>query len=286
MSFESAVQRADELTTLVQGAPQRSTGGGQQPATTTDGANFAQVLQGQLQQQGQPMIPGTELAQARSMGAPAYGMPAGMPATGGAWGAAPAATPMTGTVASQWGAPTPMYGTPWAPGVGGAMPMYPWQPMYGGNVGQQMVALAQQEIGVREAPAGSNDAPRIRDYRSATSGAIDTPGPWCAYFVSWLAQNAGAPIGAGGAGTGYVPTLEAWGKQSGRWIDPSQLPQPGDIVIIDWDGNGGVADHTGIVEHVAPDGTVHTIEGNTSNMVARRTYEPGSAQIKGYVRAG
>jgi hypothetical protein len=163
--------------------------------------------------------------------------------------------------------------------------MNPWWQYPASGAGDRMVALAQREIGVTESPPGSNDSARIRDYRSATNGAIDTPGPWCAYFVSWLANQAGAPIGAGGTGTGYVPTLESWGKSTGRWIEGNTTPQRGDIVIFDWNANGGIADHTGIVEFVEPNGTVHTIEGNSSNQVARRDYEPGSAQIKGYVRA-
>lgn len=151
--------------------------------------------------------------------------------------------------------------------------------------GARMVALAQREIGVRESPPGSNDSPRIREYRSATAGARNTPGPWCAYFVSWLAQGAGAPIGPGGKGTGYVPTLEAWGRQEQRFSSGSTRPNPGDIVIFDW-GRDGTADHTGIVERVDANGRIHTIEGNSSNMVTRREYPAGSSSIRGYVRMG
>lgn len=150
-----------------------------------------------------------------------------------------------------------------------------------GAVGQRMVQLAQQEIGVHET-SGNNDGTRIREYRTATAGAENSPGPWCAYFVSWLARNAGAPIGANGNGTGYVPTLEAWGKQTNRYQEFGQgQPQPGDIVIFDWGGDG-TPDHTGIVESVGTDGTIHTIEGNSSDQVARRTH-PRSDAI-GFVR--
>jgi len=41
--------------------------------------------------------------------------------------------------------------------------------------------------------------------------------------------------------------------------------------------------HTGIVEKVEG-GVVTTIEGNTSDQVARRTYQLGSSQIAGYGR--
>jgi len=155
----------------------------------------------------------------------------------------------------------------------------------GTGVGQRMVALAQKEIGQSET-GGNNDSARIKEYRAATAGAENTPGPWCAYFVSWLGQQSGAPVGANGNGTGYVPTLEAWGKQEGRYTPHGQgTPNPGDIVIINWNG-AGVADHTGIVESVDPDGTVHTIEGNSSDSVKRREYGPGTNDIQGYVRVG
>ena len=148
-----------------------------------------------------------------------------------------------------------------------------------------MVALAQREIGNTET-GGNNESVRIREYRSATAGAENTPGPWCAYFVSWLAKSAGAPIGAGGNGTGYVPTLEAWGKQENRFVEfGSQQPQAGDIVIFDWTGDN-TSDHTGIVERVDPDGTIHTIEGNASDKVMRRDYSSSTNDIRGYVRPG
>jgi hypothetical protein len=104
--------------------------------------------------------------------------------------------------------------------------------------------------------------------------------------LSWLAQQSGAPVGANGNGTGYVPTLEAWGKQQGRYFEHgSQTPQPGDIVIFNWNGSG-VPDHTGIVERVDPDGRIHTIEGNSSNRVQRRDYPASTNDVQGFVRPG
>lgn len=152
----------------------------------------------------------------------------------------------------------------------------------GSGTGARMVALAEKEVGVTE-NNGSNDSPRIREYRTATTGAENSPGPWCAYFVSYIAKEAGAPVGANGNGTGYVPTLEAWGKQQGRFSTFGQSqPKPGDIAIFNWNG-GGTPDHTGIVEKVDPDGTIHTIEGNSSDAVSRRTYPTSTNDISGFV---
>src|ERR687886_1107951 len=139
----------------------------------------------------------------------------------------------------------------------------------------RMVAMAQGEVGQAEQPPGSNNSPRIAQYRSATAGAPG-PGPWCAYFVSWLARNAGVPVGDHGQGFGSVDALYAWAQKSGRAIPTSsgQNPKPGDLIV--WD------EHIGIVESVRPDGSIQTIEGNSSDRVSRRVHPKGDAI--GYVR--
>src|SRR5918996_1671616 len=69
----------------------------------------------------------------------------------------------------------------------------------GNSAAARMVAMAQGEVGQAEQPPGSNNSPRIAQYRSATAGAPG-PGPWCAYFASWACRQAGLPIGPGGHG--------------------------------------------------------------------------------------
>jgi uncharacterized protein (TIGR02594 family) len=251
MGYESALQRVGELRALTGEAPAGTAAGA---AAAPDGAFQAQLAQQQamLTMAGGSSSPGAATSPLAEYGVPVL------------------------SVADQYrmlGIPVPTAGLPGFPPIGG------------GAVGQRMVQLAQQEIGVSET-GGNNESSRIKEYRTATAGAENTPGPWCAYFVSWLAKSAGAPIGAGGNGTGYVPTLEAWGKQENRFVEHGQgMPAPGDIVIFDWGGRG-TADHTGIVERVDPDGTVHTIEGNASDTVMRRDYPASTNDIKGYVRVG
>jgi hypothetical protein len=152
-------------------------------------------------------------------------------------------------------------------------------PAAGGTpAGQAMVNLARAEIGVTEQPPGSNESPRIAQFRQATAGAPG-PGPWCAYFVSWAAREAGVPIGDAGQGFGRVDDVWAWGERAGKAIPAgSGTPQPGDLIV--WD------EHIGIVESVAPDGTITTVEGNSSNAVSRRTYAAGGGGAIGYVRLG
>src|SRR3954468_5701976 len=61
---------------------------------------------------------------------------------------------------------------------------------------QAMLQAAAGEGGQTAQPPGSNDSPRIAQYRQATAGA--GVGPWCAYFASWAARQAGMPLGEQG----------------------------------------------------------------------------------------
>lgn len=152
----------------------------------------------------------------------------------------------------------------------------------GGQVGQTIAALATAELGVAEQPPGSNDGPRIAQYRTATAGSA--VGPWCAYFTSWVAAHAGVPIGENGAGEGWVPAVRDWAVSQGRYIPSGAgAPAVGDLVVFDRGGTG-VLDHIGIVTGVTPDGTIQTVEGNSSDAVSARSYGPG--EYAGLVRLG
>jgi hypothetical protein len=147
----------------------------------------------------------------------------------------------------------------------------------GTNAGQAVLNAVRGEVGQAEQPPGSNDSPRIAQYRQATAGS--GVGPWCAYFVSWAARQAGAPLGEAGQGFGRVDDVWSWAERSGKAMPAaSAQPRPGDLIV--WD------EHIGVVESVDPDGSVHTIEGNSSDSVARRTYGRDGGGAIGYVRLG
>jgi hypothetical protein len=140
------------------------------------------------------------------------------------------------------------------------------------------VAAARTQVGQAEMPPGSNESPRIAEYRGAVQGAV--VGPWCADFASWCAAQAGIPLGENGEGFQGVGALWEWAEGSGRAIPADAgSPAPGDLIV--WG-----SDHVGIVEAVDPDGTIHTIEGNSSDEVAQREYGPGESGATGYVRLG
>jgi hypothetical protein len=145
------------------------------------------------------------------------------------------------------------------------------------SAGQAIVDIARREVGVREQPPGSQDSPRIAQYRQATAGSA--VGPWCAYFTSWAARQAGVPLGDSGQGFGAVSGVWAWAERSGKAVPAGSRPSPGDLIV--WGSR-----HIGIVESVDGDGTIHTIEGNSSDAVSRRTYGPDGGGATGYVRLG
>lgn len=123
------------------------------------------------------------------------------------------------------------------------------------------VARNELALGVRE-NAGSNEdrEGNIRRYRNAVTapGYARNRGPeaWCADFVSHVFKEAGNPLGPQGKGFASVAMMRNWLRQSGKFHTSN--PQPGDIAFFrDFS-------HVAIIESVNRDGTVTTIEGNTS----------------------
>lgn len=199
----------------------------------------------------------------------------------GAAPAAPAAGEFAGRLATAMGTPGATAGSaagsPYVSASLGTVPGPAGVPGVGGagdpGLGGRIAAIAQAELGVAETPLGSNDGARIAHYRTATAGA--GVGPWCAYFTSWVAAQAGVPVGPGGSGLGYVPTVKQWAEDTGRYVPAGSGPaQVGDLVVFDRDADG-VLDHIGVVTGVSADGGIQTVEGNSSDRVSARSYGPG-----------
>ena len=174
-------------------------------------------------------------------------------------------TPVTGTGTT---------GATFASTLQGAMATQGVTP--GSGAGNTMVQIAESQIGQSEQPPGSNDGPAISTYRTAAAGAAAGE-PWCAYFASWVAKQAGEPIGSSGQGLGYVGDIWSWAQQTGRAIPngPGVTPTPGDLIVF---GDH----HVGVVDKVLPNGDIQTIEGNYSNKVSQVVRSPGEAT--GYVQ--
>lgn len=102
---------------------------------------------------------------------------------------------------------------------------------------------------------------------------------WCAIFVSWCANESGIMNNS-------IPIFslctdgEKWYKEHSKWKKKSYIPQTGDIIFFDWNGDGHVQ-HVGIVEKVEND-KVYTIEGNSKDEVRNKNYSLTNKSIYGY----
>jgi hypothetical protein len=145
------------------------------------------------------------------------------------------------------------------------------------SLGTQALNTARGEIGVKEQPKGSNRGPRVDQYQDGKGQY------WCCHFVSWcVEQNGTSPFGH----KGWVEGLRRWAKSKNKYI-AAQTGRPlvGDIFTMARHDKTGkvVGGHTGFVESVSEDGrSVGTIEGNTSDKVARR--RRSISTLDGYVR--
>jgi hypothetical protein len=133
---------------------------------------------------------------------------------------------------------------------------------------RRMAALnwARSQLGVSE----QNNPNAVRGY---SRGAWQ---PWCADFVSTALNRAGgSPWGHRSA----VRDILGWAQRNGR---VTNRPQVGDAIVFRT--SRGPASHIGLVERINPDGTITTIEGNTSDAVRRRTYRLNDGRIQAFVK--
>lgn len=86
---------------------------------------------------------------------------------------------------------------------------------------------------------------------------------WCAEFQWWCFREAGASALI--PKTAYTPTFYSWFQQRGQ---ASRQPRVGSLVFYDWPDSIRRIQHVGIVEAVNADGSITTIEGNTTSGAA------------------
>jgi len=114
----------------------------------------------------------------------------------------------------------------------------------------KFLEVAQAEIGYIEGPVDNETK-----YQRAKQ-------PWCGAFVNWCAKQAGIKI----PNCTYTPTGATGFMDKNAWTISEQAdPKPGDIVFFDFAGDAlDRISHVGIVISNNGDGTVTTVEGNTS----------------------
>lgn len=166
---------------------------------------------------------------------------------------------------------TTVYGDPeYAPHV---LHYYSYNYLMSGNMvgSQMMIAVAGNEIGYRE---------QANSYTKYGAWYGIPNGDWCAMFVSWCAEQCNYISTGICPKLAYVPDMVTWFQSCNQWYDNTIIPPVGSYILFDWDGAGG-ADHVGLVEYIQ-DNHVHTIEGNSGNMVRRNSYPIGDTNILGY----
>lgn len=152
------------------------------------------------------------------------------------------------------------------------------------NTAELLIQVAKKEVGTVEGPKDNETK-----YGKFTGVNFQ---PWCGSFVMWCANQAGVKIPNT---VSTVAGADAF-KKMGRWFDARKDdPIPGDIVYFDFPDDGvNRISHVGIVIKNNGDGTIETIEGNTSGpkgdqrnggMVLRKTRAYEKKNGKGLINA-
>ena len=154
------------------------------------------------------------------------------------------------------------------------------------NQRDRVLAAAAAMVGVR---GGSAEHQRlVNDYNSVrplpVGYAVKNTDDWCDIFTTVIFQREGLSdlIGRECGVERHIHIFQ----RLGIWNeDGNSTPSAGDIITFNWDKdtqqNDGWADHIGIVEKVE-NGIIHTIEGNSNNVVKRNTYRIGHGNIRGF----
>jgi len=133
----------------------------------------------------------------------------------------------------------------------------------GGATGNEIVRIAESQLGRAESPPGSNCNP----YGPCVE--------WCSLFVAWVWEKAGVPLKGGTAPYAYSGSIYEWAQaheapllglraaqgesplsgaqpNGARVLPPTATPAPGDAVLYGQDAQH--SDHIGIVEVGADSG--------------------------------
>ena len=145
------------------------------------------------------------------------------------------------------------------------------------NTGDQatdLVEVARTQVGYHE---GTNNYTKYNVWFGSLNG-YGYNYAWCQTFVAWCANQAGIPTSMIPRVSGTVSGMDFF-KKNGTWKDAGITPEKGDIIYLHSKSSSGY--HVGIVADVSG-GQISTIEGNSSDRVAERSYSVGNSSIVGY----
>jgi len=124
------------------------------------------------------------------------------------------------------------------------------------NPNDVLVHEAQNWVGTKE--VGENSGPEVEMFQRALNSKPNKEA-WCADFVIFCVQQVEKKLGTKSLIYRSENAQELY-KKSPDSIKRS-VPSPGNVVI--WQFGNGTLGHAGIVEAIAKDGYMTTIEGNT-----------------------
>jgi hypothetical protein len=120
----------------------------------------------------------------------------------------------------------------------------------------RFLEVAMSQVGVVEGPKDNET-----DYGKFTKHDFQ---PWCGSFMMWCAKNSGVTI----PDVVYTPAGAEAFKKAGTWTDAATAtPQPGDLIFFHFSAAAKSTDliqHVGVVLKNNGDGTITTVEGNTT----------------------
>lgn len=139
---------------------------------------------------------------------------------------------------------------------------------------EQFLSKVRGELGTVEGPKDNETK-----YGAFTKANFQ---PWCGSFIMWCAHEVGLKI----PNCVYTPSGVEGFKGIGAWHNAATAkPEPGDIVFFDFVKGGAAVEHVGVVMKDNGDGTVTTIEGNTSGDKKKSASEANGGEVVRKIRA-
>ena len=151
-----------------------------------------------------------------------------------------------------------------------------------GNPKEDLIAVAKSQVGY----TADKNAFVVKDggkhFYSRYGEWFGAPySEWCVMFISFCLHYANIPQTVMPYEGGVVPLITYMADVGAlRSLEAGYTPDKGDVIFMDYRGKG-TPTHAGIVDSYS-DGIVYTVEGNTSQGVACKSYDINDPQIMGY----
>lgn len=162
-------------------------------------------------------------------------------------------------------------------------------PVLSGNWAEDVVAVAQSQLGYEESTANfklADDGETRRGYTRYGEWYGNKYGEWSAMFASFCLNYAGIPsetVPVNSGANAWITELKE--QKLYKAADDNYKPAAGDLVFLDTDSDGK-ADHVGIITETDKEKdeitSVKAIVGDSSDKVEENTYKTDEDVIIGY----